>query len=300
MEGVWYMDAPVSNIIRSNGDQGKIRVTVSAGGVASGYVEIEGVAENHDNSVIIEPALKNEGRSQVNRLVLEPKRLEEVPREIKLSYNEIKLTAKDPSGYRKAIREYIVKYNPAIDTTSTEFRVLTSLFCTYLMNNNGVLIADDYNFNADHFNTCRLISGYIKATKLPQQFKDGLREYYSSSINIDGNEKNAGEEMNWLNWIPSGGTVVYYNENTKSAVPKGTLSSEKDELPDLIALVHPQFASFTPEGRERALEFIKKMNPYVHVNEISEVVDGKKVTKTSLKAEKGKPVLIPLYKFIAE
>ena len=73
----------------------------------------------------------------------------------------------------------------------------------------GHLIADDYNFSVDHYNNCRLISGYIKSTKLPYTLKDGLKNTIQDTYYLRREvKKNAGEEMNWLNWIPSGGTVV--------------------------------------------------------------------------------------------
>jgi hypothetical protein len=297
MDGVWYMDAPVSNVIRSTGQPGEIRVTVSSSGLASSSVVINSEPVKRDNSVISEPLLTNDGRLQESKIVLKAKRLEEIPKEIKPTFEDLKFSPSE-KAYKKAIGEYIVKNNQGIDTTTTECRTLINLLSSYLMNNGGVLIADDYNFNIDHFNNCRLIAGYIAATKLPALFKDGLRNYYSNSIIQHGSEKDAGTEMNWLNWIPSGGTVVYYGEGTKG---QGVVISDKNELTDLIALVHPQFKTFSEDGRVRAIEFITKMNPYVHTDEISEVnSNGKKVIKTSLKAEKGKPVLIPLYKFIAE
>lgn len=300
MEGVWYMDVPVSNVIRSTGEPGKIRVTVSSGGLVSGSIDINCEEVIADNSVITEPPLKNGGRNKVSKLVLDSRRLEKIPEEVKPDYNEISLTASDKTGYKKAIREYIVKNNPVVDTATMEFRTIADLFSSYLLNNNGKLIADDYNFNIDHYNNCRLIASYINATKLPQPFKDGLRAYYSNSIILQGSEKNAGDEMNWLNWIPSGGTVIYHKQGANDLLIKGTIVTEKNELPDLIAAVHPSFINFSDDGKVRALEFIAKMNPYVHSEIISGVIDGKKVTKTTLKAEPGKPVLIPLFKFIAE
>lgn len=101
-------------------------------------------------------------------------------------------------------------------------------------------------------------------------------------------------------FISSGGTVIYYNEVTKTPPVKDNLITEKNELTDMIAVVHPSFRNFSDEAKERAVEFILEMNPYIHAVAISEVIDGKKVTKASYKAEKGKPVLIPLIKFIAE
>lgn len=289
-----------TNVIRSTGEPGNIKVTVSATGLASGSVLISSEAVSADNSIIAETVLKNDGRTGLDRMVLQSSRLEELPREIKLSEEPIKLTATGRDGYRKAIREQILKNNPLLDTTTTEFRVLASILAAYLSNNNGQMIADDYNFNVDHFNTCRLISGYINATKLPPAFKEGLRVYYSNSVIKDGIEKDAGDEMNWLNWIPSGGTVVYYVPEAKTPPVKGTLTTSKSELRDLISLVHPGFEKFSDDARERALVFISKMNPYIRTEERSEIVDGKNVTTSRLLAEEGQPVLIPLFKFITE
>ncbi len=300
MEGIWYMDVPVSNVLRSTGEPGKIHITVSASGLVSGSFDIDCEDYQADNSAISEPVVKNDGRIHVSRII-DSKRLDEIPREIKLSFDEIKLSSSDRAGYKKAIREYIIKNNSGVDSLTLEFRTLTDLFASYLINNNGRLIADDYNFNVDHYNNCRLIAGYISATRLPQLFKDGLRSYYSKSIILLGSEKNAGDEMNWLNWIPSGGMIICSNEKGKSSQVEGILFTEKDELQDLIVAVHPDFINFSPEGRERAIEFITKMNPFVHLTAVSEIdKDGQKITKISIKAERDKPVLIPLYKFIEE
>lgn len=298
--GFLQTDIPAANVIRSTGEPGNIRVTVSATGLASGSVLISSEAVSADNSIIAETVLKNEGRTGLDRMVLQSSRLEEIPREIKLSEQPIKLTATGKDGYRKAIREQIINNNPSLDTTTTEFRVLADLFAAYLSNNSGHMIVDDYNFNVDNFNTCRLILGYINATKLPPAFKEGLRVYYSNSVIRDGIEKNAGDEMNWLNWIPSGGTVVYYVPEAKTSMVKGTLTTSRSELRDLISLVHPGFEKFSYDARERALVFISKMNPYIRTEEKSEIVDGKNVTTIQLLAEQGQPVLIPLFKFIAE
>ncbi len=199
------------------------------------------------------------------------------------------------------ITEYIHKNNPAVDTTTVEFKALTDVFSSHLINNNGLLVADDYNFNVEHYNNCRLIASYIPSTKLPPLFKEGLRRHYAISIISRGSDKNAVDEMNWLNWIPSGGTVVVSTENKSNSFPKGTIITDNTLLADIIALVHPGFPSFSDEAKVRALKFIGKMNPFIKVSELSEIdSDGKKVTKVAYIAERDQPILIPLLKFIAE
>ena len=303
MEGVWYMDMPVSNVIRSTGIQGNIHIIVSAGGMTSGSFDILAEEMNQDNTAIIESVLDDEGRKPVDRMILNVDRLNDVPKEIKFTFDEFNLGLSDKLGFESAIRDYILKNNPSLDTSTIEFKTLIDLFASQLFNNDGQLIADDYNFNVDHYNNCRLISSYITATKLPQLFKEGLREYYAKEIIQQGSEKNSGEEMNWLNWIPSGGSVIIFQEAGNITGLKGTKVTNKSELTDLIAVVHPGYPNFSKEAKERALIFISKMNPYINVTAISEQSrEGNKETVTTISyhAEKGKPILIPELKFLSE
>jgi hypothetical protein len=283
----------LSNTIRSNGKPGKIHVSVSASGLLSGSYDIEAVEVPTDNSAITEPILQDEGRKNVTRVVLNSKRLDAVPVEIKLISEEIIFSGEaGRASYKTQIRDYISKNNAAVDTTTVEFNFLTDIMSTQLANSGGRLQAEDYNFSADHFNNCRLIASYINSTKLPPLFKDGLRKFYSDAIIKMGNEKDAGDEMNWLNWIPSGGTVVFVQGEKVMLIPKGAVLAKNSDLQDIIAAVYPQFVNFSSEAKERALLFTDKVNPYVHP-----VAAG---DKSSYIAEKGQPILVPLLKFISE
>lgn len=103
------------------------------------------------------------------------------------------------------------------------------------------------------------------------------------------------QEMNWLNWMPSGGTVVIVqDDNTKTGI-KGVVYIKKESLSDIITTVYPQFASFSEDGKDRALTFIAKMNPHVQTTGSA---DGS--GDVSYVAKKGEMLLIPLYKFISE
>jgi hypothetical protein len=282
---------------------GKIHVTVSASGLASDSFDIVAEEIKPDSSFINEPLLDNRLRTLVVRPAFKVSRLEEIPKEIQTTYDDFNLPPSDTQYYAKTIREYILKNNPKADSSSVEFKTLISLFTSHLVNNRGRLVTDDYNFNVRHYNNCKLISGYINATKLPTLFKDCLKMYYAEAIIRDGNEKDPGDEMNWLNWIPSGGTVVISQEENVPVWPKGTVITSKTELPDLIEAVYPVFARYNDVAKERALTFISKMNPYIHVISVSEQSRGEdteKVTKVSYIADKGKPILIPFIKFITE
>ncbi|MCE5345137.1 MAG: beta galactosidase jelly roll domain-containing protein [Bacteroidales bacterium] len=298
-----YLSMPVSNVIRSTGKPGTIHVAVFASGLASGSVDIVAEEVKQDNSVIIEPALVGEGRKPVVRKIPSISRLDETPQEIKMTSDNISLSSPDRSGYAQLIRDYIIKNNSSVDTSIVEFKTIIDLFASYLVNNNGHIIVDDYNYNVGNYNNCRLISAYINSTKLPPAYKEGLRKHYSDIIITKGNDRDAGDEMNWLNWIPSGGTVIISQPNGSASTVKGTMVTTKNQLTDIIAVVHPEFVNFSDDAKERALIFINKMNPYVHASAITENStegDKKNKSKVIYLAEEGETILIPLFKFIAE
>ena len=293
--GDWYNGLPATNIIRSTGIPGKIKITVFASGIASGSYEIDAAPYKPDNSEFREPLLTDEGRRPVARLIINIDRLDEVTKEIIYTQEPISIPLSDRAKSLRSVRDYILKNNPKADTASVEFRALTEILAVQLQNNGGKMVVEDYNYNINHFNNCRLIYSYIIATKLPPLFKETLRRYYSKSVITLGSEKNAGDEMNWLNWMPSGGTVVIVqDENTKTGV-KGVIYTKKESLPDIITIVYPKFVTFSEDSKERALIFIAKMNPHVYA---SSSADGSGTI--SYMAKKGEMLLIPLYKFISE
>ena len=299
----WYMEMPSTNIIRSDGKPGKIKVSVFSAGVASGSCEIEAEEIMADNSSILEPVLADGGRKAVVSNTLVTERLEDATEEISMVSGDFNLNQMGKNEYFLNMRDYIKKNNPLADTTSIEFKTLTNLLAKQLFNNKGNLPAADYNFNAEHFNNSRIISGYIAKTKLPPLFKESLRSYYSKIIIARGIEKNAGDEMNWLNWIPSGGIIVIVPDKTTNTSQKGIIFTKQTELPDIIKVVYPQFTRFSDDARERALIFISKMNPDVRVFRASGEnpgANGIGSGKISYIAEKGVPILIPEYKFISE
>jgi hypothetical protein len=294
---------PATNLIKSNGMPGKIKVTVFSSGLASGSCEIDAEEIKTDNTAISEPALTNAGRKTVVSKSLVTERLDEIPQEISITSEDLNLKPVDKKEYARIMSDHIKKNNPLADSTSIEFKTLTALFANQLHNNGGILSGADYNFNVAHYNNCRLISGFITKTKLPPLFKESLRKYYSKLIITLGSEKNAGDEMNWLNWIPSGGIVVIVPDETTNTSQKGIVYTKQTGLPEIIKAVYPQFAKFSADARERALIFISKMNPDIKVSSFIAGNRGEEpveVDRLTYIAEKGVPILIPEYKFISE
>lgn len=299
----WYKTMPVTNFIRSTGKPGRIEVSVFSSGLTSGSLLIDAEEVIADNSVISEPLLADEGRKPVAGIAITQERLDAIPVEIATTADDFNLPQNDKKGFATIMKDYIHGNNRLVDTLSNEYKTIIDLFALQLVNNNGRMSADDYNFNVAHYNSCRLISGYIAKTKLPPLFKESLRKYYSRTIIKQGCEKNAGDEMNWLNWIPSGGIVVVIPSDGAGTNQKGVVYTKQTGLPEIIRAVYPQFSRFSQEAKERALLFISKMNPNVHVitlNDAGNTLKNEMIPSITYSAEKGEPILIPEYKFISE
>ncbi len=301
-EGIGYIEMPVSNVIRSSGQPGDIKITVFSSGLASGSVIIKAVKAKTDDNLITEPLLDPIGRNKVTRPGIIYDRVREQRKEIEYTTKDFNLGITDLNNYKKSITDFIIENNKDVDTTTVEFRSLVDIIGRQLLNNKGIMKADDYNYNVGHYNKCRIILGYIKSTKLPDLFKEGLRNYYAGEIIMYGIEKDAEDEMNWMNWIPSGGTVVYSVGRDTSGYPEGIKTSESTDLSDLIELVYPVYSKFSDVAKSRALSFISRMNPYVRqvYNDSKSSGEDKNEASFTYKAAKGKPVLIPELKFIAE
>lgn len=297
---VSFKKLPVSNIVRSDGNTGTITVTVSSPGLVSASVTIEAHAIQSDNTVVDEPALSDMGRKRLFIPEQAAGSSFEREKELDIIHKDINLGRKQLSDYRREISRIISGNNPRADTAATEYRTLVSLLAAHLERNNGILSARDYNFNTGNYNDCMIITGYVNPLKLPQLFKDGLKSHYAEEMITKGYEKNAIDEMNWLNWIPSGGTVAVYQTGRQPLWPKGTIITEKDDLAEMIAAVHPVFRRYSREAKERALVFIAKMNPFIKINNAGSLQDGDDPGNFKYTAEESVPVLIPFLKFISE
>lgn len=115
-----------------------------------------------------------------------------------------------------------------------------------------------------------------------------------------GYRKNAIDEMNWLNWIPSGGTVAVRQKAGHHLWPKGTVITATGDLAEMIAAVHPVFRKYSREAKERALVFIAKMNPYIIKGDTGGHQDDSEAGNFKYTAGESVPVLIPFLKFISE
>ncbi len=151
--GELYIDTPISNVIRSTENAGRIVVTVDAPGLRSGRVTLTTVEPANDEVPgISEPAVTDTGRTMVTRdagfktVVLKAKRQRIA--EITQDYDIPEVNG----GYEGAIRQFIVRRNAGVDESTPQFQALILQLASVLKRTRGHMIADDYNFLVRRFN----------------------------------------------------------------------------------------------------------------------------------------------------
>jgi beta-galactosidase len=298
MEGTMYTDMPVANVVRSDGKPGTIIVTVSSPGLASGSCEISAEGVEQDNSVISEPIPDQAGRMKVAQKTIASGPPGEIRKELKDNADVITLNPSGREAYREFITAYVIKANPQTDSTTVEFRALIGLFVKHLVNNNGRLIADDYNFFAEHYNLSRELAGIVENTWLPTAFKSAIRKSYAVRIISEGIDINLQAAEEWVKAIPAEGNIVYIQDkDALSAGKSGVLTNETD-LATIIGMIHPEFRDWTAESKAKVLDFVAGINPYIQTTLNCEVVNDKKITRSFYKVEKGEPIWIPAINYL--
>jgi len=155
MEGTGYIDAPVANVIRSTATPGLIKVKVSAPGSEPAEITIASTAPPNDRIVGIgEPPLSDRGRTPVTRVAgfktatpTRPPGADQIV-ELQQDYDF-------PHGNRDETRVRLDKFvrdrNPSLDPFTTSYRMFIERMTDLVLQRNGRLIADDYNFAARHY-----------------------------------------------------------------------------------------------------------------------------------------------------
>ena len=155
IEGTMYIDAPAANVLRSTAAAGEVRVTISAPGLQSATVTLKSVVPPDDSIAgIVEPPLADHGRTRITRLrgfkpVVVAKATHATIAEIPKDYDI-------PLGPREQVRDAIEKFvkerNPKLNTATAANAAFIDRMTTSVLERNGHLIADDYNFNARRAN----------------------------------------------------------------------------------------------------------------------------------------------------
>ncbi|WP_169311975.1 glycoside hydrolase family 2 protein [Pseudopedobacter saltans] len=258
-EGTMYIDLPVTNLIRSTGEPGKVEITVSTSDLETGKVEVEFVAKDKSDVVkgIEEPVLSLQGREAIPHNMTQVSRII-APQEMKYFTGELQYPM---DKIKPSVTAFIKKENPTISTTTLEFNYVIAIFTQMMQANNGRLVADDYNFTVDQYNISREITRFIDKQDFPQAYKDELKDYYAYNIVFKGRDKNFIYQKDLIAKIPTGGKSVILNAKQKKY--KDVIYTSETDLKKLVHQVYPETAKLEDGEMETILNFIVNVNPYV-------------------------------------
>jgi len=273
MDGTMYIDAPVANVIRSTGEAGDIIVTVQSPNLASSSVTIHSLANNDIVAGITEPALSLRTREKVaQNPTYNTSSVAKVPVIIKETYDEFHMPGKTKQQYADFIGKYMLDQNKDPDQNSIEFRALVDLFSSHMTNNDGRLVADDYNFNIDHFNKAMYLNGVVDKTMLPQLFKNSLKVNYTTRYITKGDEKNISKEEKLTKSLPVKGSMgMFSNEKVENNSVKVFAHSNIDEI---IHLVYPEAASMDEKSLTDLKTYLADINPAINTITTNSQVRG--------------------------
>jgi hypothetical protein len=302
-EGTMYIVAPTFNIIRSSGKPGEIKVHAYSRGIAAGDVSITATAVPENTTAVIEPPLPEGKRQAVAREDAAASQDDLGSQKLHGTTDDVFFTASSLEEYTRQIDGFLREKNPVLGFDTPEYRALVSVFAGLLQKNNGSLIRDDYNFTAGFYNNCRRITRQIAALKLPEPFKQSLREYYAQTMIQRGEAKDYNNEARWLASLPEGKPVV-------AGVPAGAvhdagvLYADKPDFQAMVALALPELNNLDDARKAAMLETVCALNPMVKKTVVKSgggKVDGvrQKTKKTiSYEVAKGQAILVPSLQYL--
>ncbi|WEK21382.1 MAG: glycoside hydrolase family 2 TIM barrel-domain containing protein [Candidatus Pedobacter colombiensis] len=294
MDGIMYTDAPVANVIRSTGEKGDITITVQSPNLSSGTITIKAEELNDGIAEILEPALSNGGREKVVQNPEYASSGTTFPEVIKETVDELDMPGKKKEEYQAFIEKYMLDRNKAVDASGIEFRALVNLFASHMANNVGRLVADDYNFNIDHFNKAMYLKTQIEKTALPVAFKNSLRKHYADLYITKGVDKKLSKEEKSIRSIPVNGKMAIVS--TKPVADKSINVFAKPNLDEIIKSIYPEASGMEADKLTSLKNYLADINPFIELTTTNSQIRGEEMkTKNIYTIDQDEVIWLPDY-----
>ena len=281
-EGTMYIDAPVTNLLRSTGEPGQVTVSVSSVGLKGASVTIPSYAFTEEKvRGIDEPALNPAGRQPV-RINLEEANFVKAPQIMAEYQGEISFPASKAEEFRALTDRFIKDSNAGITGSEPGYGYMLDAFCNILNStarytgDRGYIVADDYNFLARQFNTCKAITDHVDMLQVGEEYKASLTDHFARTIVRDGKDRNYLSVCNTLDRIPAGGKVLKVEE--------------KSQLKDLYAGSYPD-VRLGKDAWKKVYKFATAINPGITYKSVRDKKTKVRTDYYTVKA--GSVILLP-------
>jgi beta-galactosidase len=261
LDGTMYIDMPVANVIRSTGKPGEVKVRLQAAGLAMGEVSllVERPAQPAPGP-ILQPLVAGGMRQPVKRHVTQAVE-SPAPQELKEASDGLQITIQGVGDGVAQVSKWLAEANPRVDTKNPEFAVLARVLARQLSLNGGKLSAQDFAFNAAHYNLCRQWTSLLDATTLPPRFKEDLRTFYCEEIIARANHKSFQKEKEWITKVPANAVLVL--AGGQGGNEPGKVSADPIDVSEIVAQVRAEFNKLGAEEKEAALTRLCTINPLI-------------------------------------
>ncbi|MFW5985234.1 MAG: glycoside hydrolase family 2 TIM barrel-domain containing protein [Halanaerobiaceae bacterium] len=154
-EGTMYIDTPIYIPIRSTCNPGQIKIQVTSFALQADEITIKSVIpEKKDDTGIKEfPVQKNKTRKLEKKAGINYQN-EKGIYALKETKEDIDFSSYPESEYRSRLAKLIKKRNKDIIIDQDILQILLKVMVEYLKKEEGILVADDYNFLINRYNMC--------------------------------------------------------------------------------------------------------------------------------------------------
>lgn len=194
LEGTMYIDAPISMPVRAGYEVGEIRICVSSPELtpAESIIRVLPVQDIHDG--LIEPQSTARGSVELWREAAQSIAVS-CENFVADSVEDVQFVAGlEKNAYAQLIQQYIIQKNPYSEPNSAAFEALIELMAQQLSTGNGLMVADDYNFNVNRYRNCMEICRILDNTSLPEDIVNNMKLDYVRQTIVEGMEIDPAEE----------------------------------------------------------------------------------------------------------
>jgi len=273
LEGTGYIVGPVSNIVRSTNEPGKIKVSVSSPGLEGASITISTIAPEEVESAVVQPKLSDQGRKAVERIEGFVEQIEYKEVISRITENQ-QFEGRSKAEYRNALDDFIRNNNPEIRDFPGAYNMLLDQLAANVSRLNGDLIADDFNFTIEEFNNYMMIHRAIDLSNLHVEYGDMLKQYYAEQILCKNKQLNIDQEVTLIQNIPSDHVPLYIRKPNANH-PEGDVHDNyvqkifevwSEDVETGLMTAFPSYRELSAEQLKQVYTYMARITPYVEYN----------------------------------
>jgi hypothetical protein len=268
LDGVWYFDTPICNLVRTTTEPGTIRVRVSAPGLADGSVEIPVAPDGRAAPAgIVELPLREAGRHPVGRIAGFVDSVAFVA-DIAPMRDSPRFGERSMAEYRATLDRLIRERNPALKPALPAYDRLLERLAGQLAASSGNLIEDDFNYLTSLYNTGAHLGRVLDLLGMHPGYLAAWRAHLANQLLVRGVPADVAEMTTFFRVMPTRGQFA------ELKLASDRPSAEYDrvtyvhfvraaDLRGALVLLYPAFAAAPAEEQSRLEAEVRRINPWL-------------------------------------